>query len=1236
MDNRKERILSEVVDQSFNIERFKKFSIEFFNEIEVEHSNRRTSIWKEYERHIGAYYRVGKYTDSDDKKILILAVEIKKERSVEYARTMQRNFISRLLTESLGYEGAFVAFYSPLESNWRLSLVRLDYTFGEAGLELDLTPARRYSYLIGKGEPSHTAKKQLITILKNEKSNPTIDEIEAVFSVERVTKDFFEQYKRKYLQLKEYLEQDDAFIKETQKLGFKVEKFSEQFSKKLMGQLAFLYFLQKKGWLGVKIVPKKMTQETFTSIYEIHNQNEKNILDKVYVLSEEGFYELNVLFIASNEFSDYDAEVLTNIFINQPSNEEWGSGYKRFIYDVLWKHCVKNKGNFFDGYLEPFFYEALNQKRANHYFKKFNCKIPFLNGGLFEPLEGYDWRGVNFNIPNELFSNANQKGRNADGILDIFERFNFTINEDEPLEKEVAVDPEMLGKIFENLLDVNDRKASGAFYTPREIVHYMCQESIINYLKKHVEVPYEDLREFVLYSDLIRDTDSRSGIGYGKELRIKRSVYDNIINIEQALKNIKIADPAVGSGAFPLGMLSEIVRLRNSITDYLVKLSFEEKVGNKYSESQLRRHRSLFELKKYTIQNSIFAVDIENSAVDITKLRLWLSVVVDQKINDDTPHPQPLPNLEMNIMTGNSLIDEYEGIKLFDESVLHQSKFIKKGKRREYEKKFTQQMSLLVDHSDEMLDEMFKLQDRYFDEEDGVRKKEIKSKIDQLREYLIEYKLGQDGNHTGYERYKKFAKEKKKPYFLWYLEFAKVFKENGGFDVVIGNPPYVGESGNKEIFRPIAQTEFGKKYYQGKMDLFYFFFHLANDISNGKGVIAFITTNYFLMGEGALKLRLDIKKRNKILKINNFNELRIFESAKGQHNQITFLEKTDENNEENIVKYSITKKTGTASDNNLRDIINNTDQETIYFEKIQKEIFDENNNIVFHNPDETIIKKMNDVSNFKLQSKEIGNGIDILQENVAQRHVDQFPELVKGEGVFAISNQELFTLNLCEKERKIIKPYFSAEQLLPYGVYNTNSKWIIYTDKNIVREIDGYPKLKSHLDKFTSIITSDNKPYGLHRAREEALFKGEKILSLRMTKYPKFTYADDDTYVTRAYLIIKVEDPDINLKYLLGLLNSKLMYYWFYHAGKRKGQQLQIDKGPMSAAPLYKASIGKQEEIGKKINIIINRVKENGQDSLEHLEVLGLLNEIDEEVYKLYGLTESEKNIVESFCSENR
>ena len=480
MSDAKLRLLKDTLDSEFSIERFQRFTRELFNGPNMFAINRDERIWLEYKNSISAYYKMASYEDGERNKILILAVELKKGSTVERARSLQRNFISKILDGS-DYEAAIVAFYTPDEPNWRLSLVRLDYTITAKGVQLDLTPAKRFSYLVGKNEPKHTAIKQLFAIFEDDKNNPTIDQIEEAFSVERVTKDFFNQYKAKYLELKEYLEDNEDFVKETSKLGLEISKFAEQFAKKLMGQLAFLYFLQKKGWLGVRMLPpnRELLRVEFEQLYDSVDQSNKNILNKVFKQTSRG--TMVAMAEDLHGISDEEAGLLSDCFINTKYNMIWGTGEKNFIRNLFDFCNDKTELNFFHDYLEPFFYDALNKKRKNHYFKRFNCKIPFLNGGLFEPIEDYHWKDINLNIPNDIFSNKEEKGRDADGILDIFDMYNFTMNEDEPLEKEVAIDPEMLGKIFENLLDVSDRKSKGAFYTPREIVHYMCQESLINY-----------------------------------------------------------------------------------------------------------------------------------------------------------------------------------------------------------------------------------------------------------------------------------------------------------------------------------------------------------------------------------------------------------------------------------------------------------------------------------------------------------------------------------------------------------------------------------------------------------------------------------------------------------------------------------------------------------------------------------------------------------------------------------
>ena len=867
MISAKLQLLKETFESKFDIDKFKRFTREFFNEPEMLSAKRHIGIWKEYENNILSYSDIAKFNDADENTIIVLAVELKSEKGVERARSLQRNFISKILDDN-NCEAAIVAFYSEQNSNWRLSFVRLDYTFKDKGLELDLTPAKRYSYLVGENETSHTAQKQLYPIFEDDKHNPTLDEIEKAFSVEKVTKDFFEQYKNKYYDLKEYLEKDEAFINETKKLGFEVNKFSEQFSKKLMGQLAFLYFLQKKGWLGVRIMPENHTigKSKFMELYSIQDNSHKEILKKFFSQNKEGDFKLSIKLF--HTITDYEADWLSDCFVDTELNMPWGSGDKRFIRGIF-DFCVNNTNkNFFDDYLEPFFYEGLNKRRKNQFYKLFNCKIPFLNGGLFEPLEGYHWKEVKFEIPNRIFSNSKEKGKEADGILDIFDRYNFTINEDEPLEKEVAVDPEMLGKIFENLLDGKDRKAKGAFYTPREIVHYMCQESIINYLVNKTNVSYEDMKEFILYGEIIRDADNRKNVGYGKEFTIKQSIFNKIVQIDQALENIKVADPAVGSGAFPLGMLNEIVRARNNITEYIIRLDKEGKLDRSYGEKDIRKIRSSYIMKWKTIKNSIFAVDIEPSAVDIAKLRLWLSVVVEQEIDEENKEPHPLPNLDCNIMVGNSLIDEYEGIKLFDETLLYKYRDKSKEELETHAQiASAMQLSMLIDYSDQWMKEMFELQSRLFDEDDAYQKKEIKERIDKIRDELIEYKLNRDGNKEGLNKYNEMKKIKMKPFFIWELEFAKVFKEKGGFDVVVGNPPYVR---SREVAKNEGQI-YKKKYYFTKsgFDLATLFIELGSKIINKEGILSYILTNKIFSANYAKSLREYIIDKKKLKKVVN-------------------------------------------------------------------------------------------------------------------------------------------------------------------------------------------------------------------------------------------------------------------------------------------------------------------------------------------------------------------------------
>lgn len=1220
-------------------------------------------IKREFNSVIESFLDLGLYKDVNKRSMIVVVVKLKKEESVARSRTIQRNFIKDYFLKS-GIDSALAVFYNEKSDDWRLSFIKLDYSYKNAKVEEDITPAKRFSFLLGKNENHHTAVERFLNLINNVNEFPTIEDLEEAFNIEVVTKEFFEKYCDLYLKIKKELDNQDGF----EEVAKEAEIRSDEFAKKLMGQLVFLYFLQKKGWLGVGANPSDLSEEDAKKLLSNKSYDEIEVFKKVYTLQDNRYIRQDDII---ETLSKYDIKYLNNIFINTVYDEKWGSGDKNFIRSMFIK-ANKSGKNFFKDYLEPIFYNALNDKRGGEtYFKYLNCKIPFLNGGLFQPIsDNYDYKNARFSLDNSLFSNTKKtkQGDIGDGVLDVFDRYAFTIKEDEPLEKEVAVDPEMLGKVFENLLDITDRKKKGAFYTPREIVHYMCQESLINYLITEVNISYDEAEALIRYGDIITDIDtSKSSVTTG-DFKMPINVRRQAKLIDNALENVKIADPAVGSGAFPLGMVNEIVRARMNLTYYI--LDDLAIIGNTD-----KKDRTPYELKLKTIRRCIHAVDIERSAVDITKLRLWLALVVEE---NDFGNIKALPNLDYNIMVGNSLIEEFEGVKLFNEDILNNKTDIEDKKERleqlslltgieknenlleiiyqlerrlegvtdkieaynlqkelEEAKKSYSEIAASIDlrrESEYILEEIYRLQEKFFEANSKDEKILLKKNIDSLEWLLIEKTIKENGKEELLDKIKEFKRTNTKPYFLWKLNFAKAFREKEGFDIVIGNPPYVGENGNKEIFRPIAKSEFGKRFYKGKMDLFYFFFHKAIDLSKEDGIISYITTNYFLTSDSAEKLRNDLKKRTTILKMINFNELKIFESASGQHNIITFLRKNTNNDFK--AKLCISKRNNSASLEDLQKIFSFNDDESIYINKKQEELYDDNNNISFVNNDNRIIKRILLEQNFKLLDEEIGNGIDILQENVTDKHIKIMPNLIKGEGVFALNDLEVNKLKLTKKEQNIIKPYFYSKQLLKYGVCGNTDKYIIYTNKMICKEIDNYPNIKSHLDKFKAIITSDNKPYGLHRARDENFFKETKILSLRMTKEPIFTYSNEDSYVTRAYLSIKTKR--VNLKYLTGILNSRLIYYWLFHKGKRKGKQLQIDKNPLVNIPIKVGDINQQNQL---INIVdslikITRNKVNYTCSEFNILFNQLENQLNDIVNSIYNLDEYEKADLIKFKAE--
>ena len=783
------------------------------------------------------------------------------------------------------------------------------------------------------------------------------------------------------------------------------------------------------------------------------------------------------------EISNEDESLIASCIKGNP----WGSGPHDFMRRLFNFADTHNK-NFFEDYLEPLFYEALSVNRGEQgYYSRLHCRIPFLSGGLFEPLEGYDWEHNNFNIPNEIFSNEKIKGKDeADGVLDIFDRYNFTIAEDEPMEREVAIDPEMLGKVFENLLEINDRKSKGAFYTPREIVHYMCQESLINYLVNTLQVEEEAIREFILYGDFMKDEDTikekRQGNGgmYISESLYKldsngKVVVNRLKDVDEALKNVRIADPAVGSGAFPLGMLNEIVRARQNISAYMAITMNAYRTRLMY-----QMERSPYSLKYETIRNCIFAVDIDPSAVDITQLRLWLSLVIDDEINPSAQtlieghkNPLPLPNLECNILCGDSLIDEFEGIRLIKYNDLFGNS------NEEYEKEC--EIYLNDERFKSIIKMLIEKQDTLFHCDSIEKKKQLKYEIESLRDMIIMDQF-EGSSPTKIQRYKESKNKASKPYFVWQLDFIRVFKEKGGFDIVIGNPPY-GAKFSTKIKKVLSRIY--DKCNVPDYESADFFVERGHRILKNNGILAYIIPNMFMANVFAEKYRKHLIESWFIKKIDNLSEIDIFESAKVR-NCIVFFVKGEKWDTSNFTKLTI-----------------------------------ENLNI-------KLLKKKLVMRNLLIEN--IGNWLNLIEKD------EIAIEIAK-----KIENGSILLGTVSN----------ISQGLIPYDKYKGHSEEIIKNKiwNAKYQKDDTYKKELRGKDVNRYTLKWNGKDwisYGnwLAAPRKPEFFKCPRILVREITN-PRIlaTYTEDEYYNTPS--IINCIDFKVDIYYVLGILNSELMS--FYH-----------------------------------------------------------------------------------------
>ena len=557
---------------------------------------------------------------------------------------------------------------------------------------------------------------------------------------------------------------------ENLRTAFSVEALSDEFFDKYREQYAdFIQYATGKRF--VKVGSKweeKVLGEPNTALMQAFNHNEKKIRD--YVKKMMGRITF-LHFLQRKGWMCEDLNYMQNMFENSPY-----------------------KNDYLDSVLEPLFFGILNTKPAEReaLFADYDWDksllnewkdIPYLNGGLFERDEEDEPES---RFPADYFKR----------LFQFFSEYNFTIDENDPNDAEVGVDPEMLGKIFENLLE--DNKDKGAFYTPKEIVRYMCQESLIAYLETNTSVAKDKIRKFVLSPE-----DGVADIPDNKKPKLLTT-----------LEEVKICDPAIGSGAFPMGLLNELLHCREVLS------------GERYDRA---------EIKKSIIQNNIYGVDIEKGAVDIARLRFWLSIVVDEET------PSPLPNLDYKIMQGNSLIESFMGVDL---SKLTYEKEYKKDKG---------EILLFDDEKNRLQKTVSHLLSSYYSCSDHGRKVKLQQDISDTINKQLEAQA-YDPVILGKLKTINLAENKK--FFLWHTWFSDVFSRPSkeGFDIVIGNPPYVNFANIKSAeYRTVLKEKFYST--KNKCDLYAFFIEFGFDILNRNGIITYIVPHTWKATDSFSKLR---------------------------------------------------------------------------------------------------------------------------------------------------------------------------------------------------------------------------------------------------------------------------------------------------------------------------------------------------------------------------------------------
>ncbi|ECO2171015.1 class I SAM-dependent DNA methyltransferase [Campylobacter coli] len=897
--------------------------------------------------------------------------------------------------------------------------------------------------------------------------------------------------------------------------------------------------------------------------------------------------------------------------------------------------------------LSELFFEVLAKEKSTRKKSEF-AYLPYLNSSLFEKQSIENTLEISslsndlklFYYKNTVLKDDKCKAKKGQvGLLEyLFEfldSFDFGSDDEqsEILSQKELISSSVLGNVFEKLNGYKE----GSFYTPSFITSYMCKESITKVVLDKFNAQFDlDAKDISELRKSLRKEDKRAQ----KEL----------------LNSIKICDPAVGSGHFLVSALNVMLSIYDELNlfdeEFYLEVQNDEILITNHKGEFIEYKRpstpkdkahliqqELFHTKKDIIENNLFGVDINPNSCEITKLRLWIELLKHsfyQSFDDENYHDlKTLPNIDINIKCGNSLVSYFETGK----SLSHYPNIkerMSKYKRivKDYKEGFYTDKNLITKEI-KNLQESFKnfcLKDKF--------NKEIKQLTNGANEYSKKYgDFLADEHHD--EKFKSFFSKNmfefsfdekvaikefanlKKEYdnifnlesnhpFEWRFEFPEILDDDGnfkGFDLIIGNPPYIKENDNKDLFTNTKKL----RTYQGKMDIWYHFVGRGFDILKNNGYLAFIATNNWVTNSGAKKLRNIVLEESQILSLVDFSSFMVFDSASIQTMIMQFQKiKPPKNYEFHFAK--ITTQTPIYEDViNLLKNEKTQNNEILSINLTPKKFIDKTLNFTKSDYEE-LFNKIQKYGKFYLEESEVAQGI-----------VPAIDE------AFVIKDKNVFSKN----EQCFIKEYYTGLSGKFYSSFT--DKYLIYlSNKNYSGNLDDLPNLKQHFQKYKEILKESkikyktpNKPYFyLHREREEKFFKKgeEKIISQVRCIEPIFVYSNENFYGSRALFFIQT--CRINLKYLTGVLNSKLIAFWLKHKGKIQGNLFKIDKEPLLNIPVVNINSKNEKLANKLISLVDEILKAKEQDKNANTQELE--NKINSLVYKLYNLTEEEIKIIEN------